>query len=132
MKTKLLMLMTSTALVAAPAFAVDLTFVSWGGAYQNSQLKAYAEPYMAANPDVNIISINVGETADVVAPWLEERRIDGFPVLLDLDTAVSASYGAINIPVTFGLDTDGVVQLMHYGEITENDLQALVDSLNSD
>jgi putative spermidine/putrescine transport system substrate-binding protein len=29
--------------------------VSWGGAYQKSQLKAYAEPYMAEHPDVNII-----------------------------------------------------------------------------
>lgn len=84
------------------------------------------------HPDVNILSVNIGETADVVAPWLEDREIYGFPVLLDLDTAVSANYGAINIPVTYGLDTDGVVQLQHYGEITIDDLEALVESLNSD
>jgi putative spermidine/putrescine transport system substrate-binding protein len=29
--------------------------VSWGGAYQNSQIKAYAEPYMEMNPNVSII-----------------------------------------------------------------------------
>ncbi|WGW03978.1 extracellular solute-binding protein [Tropicibacter oceani] len=57
-------LMASTALTVAAvgahaeshgAMADSLTLVSWGGAYQNSQLKAYAEPYMAANPGVTII-----------------------------------------------------------------------------
>ena len=56
MKTTQLLIATSAlALSAGAASAVDLTFVSWGGAYQESQLKAYAEPYMAAHPDVNII-----------------------------------------------------------------------------
>jgi putative spermidine/putrescine transport system substrate-binding protein len=39
----------------AAALATDMTLVSWGGAYQDSQKKAYAEPYMANNPDINII-----------------------------------------------------------------------------
>ncbi|MEI2807444.1 extracellular solute-binding protein [Albidovulum sp.] len=46
---------TALTLAAGSASAIDLTFSSWGGAYQNSQVKAYAEPYMAANPDVNIV-----------------------------------------------------------------------------
>lgn len=32
----------------------DMTLVSWGGAYQNSQVKAYAEPYMKNHPEVSI------------------------------------------------------------------------------
>ena len=40
--------------VAAQDMANEMTIVSWGGAYQNSQLKAYAEPYMEANPGVSI------------------------------------------------------------------------------
>ncbi|MEM9726281.1 MAG: extracellular solute-binding protein [Pseudomonadota bacterium] len=36
--------------------AVEMTVVSWGGAYSRSQLKAYHEPYMAANPGVTIIN----------------------------------------------------------------------------
>jgi len=35
--------------------ANTITAVSWGGAYQNSQIKAYAEPYMAMNEGVEII-----------------------------------------------------------------------------
>ncbi|WLD57906.1 ABC transporter substrate-binding protein [Salinispirillum sp. LH 10-3-1] len=35
---------------------VRLTVVSWGGAYTQSQVRAYHEPYMAANPHVQIIN----------------------------------------------------------------------------
>ncbi|GAB4385306.1 extracellular solute-binding protein [Albidovulum sp.] len=56
MKVKSILLASSAlAMTATAAAAIDLTLVSWGGAYQESQLKAYAEPYMAMHPDVNII-----------------------------------------------------------------------------
>ncbi|MDD9720473.1 extracellular solute-binding protein [Sulfitobacter sp. PR48] len=54
-------LLTSTALSAVAGVAVaqemsnDMTIVSWGGAYQNSQLKAYVEPYQALHPEVNVV-----------------------------------------------------------------------------
>jgi putative spermidine/putrescine transport system substrate-binding protein len=49
--------LATTALTATAAFAEghmanDMTLVSWGGAYQNSQQKAYVEPYLANNPGV--------------------------------------------------------------------------------
>jgi len=56
--------MTSTALVAVAGFAIaeahtemanDMTLVSWGGAYQDSQQNAYVAPYLEANPDVSIV-----------------------------------------------------------------------------
>ena len=52
--TSILLASSALTLAAGAASAIDLTFVSWGGAYQNSQLKAYAEPYMAEHPDVHI------------------------------------------------------------------------------
>ncbi|SHF31937.1 putative spermidine/putrescine transport system substrate-binding protein [Loktanella atrilutea] len=49
---------TAFSLVATGAFAQDMsndmTIVSWGGAYQDSQLKAYVEPYLEAHPEVNV------------------------------------------------------------------------------
>jgi putative spermidine/putrescine transport system substrate-binding protein len=45
----------ATVLLTAGASAKDFTVVSWGGAYQNSQLKAYVEPYAKAHPDINFI-----------------------------------------------------------------------------
>ncbi len=60
MNLKSLMLMTTGASLAATgAFAQDMansmTLVSWGGAYQASQIAAYADPYAANNPGVEII-----------------------------------------------------------------------------
>jgi putative spermidine/putrescine transport system substrate-binding protein len=56
MKTMKLLMATSALTVAAGSVAAqDMTLVSWGGAYQASQTKAYTEPYMAANEGVNII-----------------------------------------------------------------------------
>ena len=53
-------LMATTALTvtaAAPAISQEMansmTLVSWGGAYQESQQKAYVEPYLEMNPDVS-------------------------------------------------------------------------------
>ncbi|GGL50802.1 extracellular solute-binding protein [Wenxinia marina] len=40
--------------VAGEEMANEITIVSWGGAYQESQLKAYVEPYLAMNPDVSV------------------------------------------------------------------------------
>ncbi|MGE4328047.1 MAG: extracellular solute-binding protein [Pseudodonghicola sp.] len=52
-------LVASTTLLAPMAMAEEmaneLTLVSWGGAYQKSQVRAYAEPYMALHPEVKII-----------------------------------------------------------------------------
>jgi putative spermidine/putrescine transport system substrate-binding protein len=49
------MLVVATgAVYADDHMASDMTLVSWGGAYQNSQIKAYAEPYMEMNPGVSI------------------------------------------------------------------------------
>ncbi|MEM1315548.1 MAG: extracellular solute-binding protein [Pseudomonadota bacterium] len=53
------------AVAATTATAQDMTIVSWGGAYSASQQNAYHDPYMAANPGVNII--NDESSAEAVA-----------------------------------------------------------------
>lgn len=51
-------LAATTALCAPAAFAADManemTLVSWGGAYQDSQIKAYVEPYLEMHPEVKV------------------------------------------------------------------------------
>ena len=46
---KIAMVVAASAVFASSANAADMTVVSWGGAYQKSQQKAYTEPYSAAN-----------------------------------------------------------------------------------
>ncbi len=54
-------LMASSALTVAAAglhaqdMANSMTLVSWGGAYQDSQINAYAEPYKEMHPEVEIV-----------------------------------------------------------------------------
>jgi putative spermidine/putrescine transport system substrate-binding protein len=58
-KTGLLAGAAIGALVAstAPAAAeTTLVVVSWGGAYTESQVRAYHEPYMEENPDIRIVN----------------------------------------------------------------------------
>lgn len=56
--TKLAALAATTALCAPAAFAEEManemTLVSWGGAYQSSQIKAYVEPYLEMHPEVKV------------------------------------------------------------------------------
>ncbi len=40
--------------VAGEPMANEMTIVSWGGAYQESQLKAYVEPYLELHPEVQV------------------------------------------------------------------------------
>ncbi|MCF6305171.1 MAG: extracellular solute-binding protein [Rhodobacteraceae bacterium] len=57
MKLKNLVIGAGAAALSAGAVAAqDLTIISWGGAYSASQQNAYHDPYMAANPGVNIIN----------------------------------------------------------------------------
>ncbi|WP_029059717.1 extracellular solute-binding protein [Stappia stellulata] len=51
----LLLAGAASAMMTSGALAIDLTVVSWGGAYQDSQKNAYTDPYMKENPDVNFI-----------------------------------------------------------------------------
>ncbi len=58
-KLKLVALSSAVSALAMGAAAQDsvtLEVVSWGGAYTTSQQRAYHDPYMEANPHVNIIN----------------------------------------------------------------------------
>ena len=46
--------LSATTSLADGHMASDMTLVSWGGAYQSSQINAYADPYVAMNPGVTI------------------------------------------------------------------------------
>ncbi|MEQ8603485.1 MAG: extracellular solute-binding protein [Marivibrio sp.] len=53
--TAIAIALSATAAGAASA-DTTLTIVSWGGAYTESQQKAYHEPYMEKNPEVSILN----------------------------------------------------------------------------
>jgi putative spermidine/putrescine transport system substrate-binding protein len=62
--TKALLAATALTAVGSTAMAQEMTIVSWGGAYSNSQLKAYHEPY---SEKTGITIINDDSSAEAVA-----------------------------------------------------------------
>jgi hypothetical protein len=83
-------LLAGTALLAAaPAQAGDeLTIVSWGGAYQESQRKAFMDPFVAAGNKVTEEEYN-GEIAKLRA-MVEANAITWDVVDVDTQTALAA------------------------------------------
>jgi putative spermidine/putrescine transport system substrate-binding protein len=81
-------LLAGTALSAvAPAQADELTITSWGGAYQESQRKAYYEPYMKEGNKITEEEYN-GEIAKVRA-MVEANNITWDVVDVDTQTALA-------------------------------------------
>ncbi|MFN4143896.1 ABC transporter substrate-binding protein [Aestuariivirga sp.] len=81
-------LMAGTALLAVKAQAADeLTITSWGGAYQESQRKAYFEPYIAAGNKITEAEYN-GEIAKIRA-MIEANAVTWDVIDVDTQTAMA-------------------------------------------
>ncbi len=77
----------STALVAAPALANDLTVVSWGGAYTKSQVEAYHKPWMEMTGKT-IISVDYDGSAAPIKAQVEAGNVTWDLVDIELSDAV--------------------------------------------
>ena len=78
--TKTILTSASAALISGVALAdghmsMEMTIVSWGGAYSNSQLKAYHEPY-SANTGVTILNDDSSSTAVAQLRAMNEAKND--------------------------------------------------------
>jgi thiol-disulfide isomerase/thioredoxin len=94
------------------------------------ELPAIAE-FLREQDAVTVIAINIGETAEQVQPWLDERGLGSIPVVLDENLNVRDQYGVFNIPITYGLDAEGVVREQQFGEVTLEDLRAFAEALGA-
>ena len=65
-----------------------------------------------------ILLINQGEDAAVIRNFLEREGIVSGMILLDPDQALSAAVGSRALPATLFVDTDGMIQKIHIGEIS--------------
>jgi putative spermidine/putrescine transport system substrate-binding protein len=78
-------LLAGTALSGVARAGDELTVTSWGGAYSESQHKAYVEPYNAAGNKVTEAEYN-GEVAKIKA-MVEAKAITWD--VIDVDTATA-------------------------------------------
>lgn len=81
-----------------------------------------------ANPAVNFVFINQGETAQRVAPWLSARGLPLQNVLLDSKGEALAAFNQRGLPTTLFFDAEGRLVGTRNGELSE---ATLVEKLRS-
>ena len=66
------------------------------------------------NDGLEILAINLGESAPDVGEFMEEYKLS-FPALLDTDRSISLKYGVRSIPTTYLIGRDGNILGMVVG-----------------
>lgn len=70
-----------------------------------------------------VLAIDFNEPAQRVQDFADDLHLS-FPVLLDPGGEVQALYRVRGYPTTFFVDEDGVIQILHIGEMSEETLDA--------
>lgn len=81
-----------------------------------------------ANPDIAFVGVDHMDLRENAESFVEEQEI-GFPTLFDLEGDVAAAIGGRAMPTTAFFDTDGRMQAMVSGELTERSLAERLDEI---
>jgi thiol-disulfide isomerase/thioredoxin len=92
------------------------------------------EQFSAAQPadGAVVLAVNVQDRRVDVEAFLDEYGITGLNIILDPDGSIADQYGIFQLPVTFVIDTNGVIRYPKYGEITLAELNAYTDALSAE
>lgn len=70
-----------------------------------------------------VIGVNVGESPEQVASWVETYGIS-FEIVLDPQQTITSQYRILGQPSTFLVSADGIITHIYYGAITIDTLQS--------
>lgn len=85
-----------------------------------------------ANPAVDFVFINQGETAQRVAPWLSARGLSLRNVLLDSKGESLAAFNQRGLPTTLFFDAEGRLVGTRTGELSEATLVEKLSSISAE
>jgi len=68
---------------------------------------------MLKDKNIELLAIDVGETAKKVKRFMKKNPID-FPVLLDVSQSVSQSYVVVGVPTFIVMDKDGYLKFQNH------------------
>jgi len=71
--------------------------------------------------DIEIISINCGESKEIVQEYMNNNNYN-FTALLDTNGEISNKYKAYSIPMSYLIDEDGNIANKHIGTMTKEQL----------
>jgi thiol-disulfide isomerase/thioredoxin len=96
------------------------------------ELPAFQQFQAQQPPDgAAILAVNVQETSEQIRPFLDQYGGSDLTILLDSEGAASGSYGIFNMPTTFVIDGNGIINYIRYGEVTVEDLNAYVEAVSA-
>jgi thiol-disulfide isomerase/thioredoxin len=75
-----------------------------------------------------VLGVNAGEAAEVIQPYIDSTGIN-FPILLDSDEKLADLYFVRNFPMTFFVDSQGVLQAQHIGLLQETSLSRYLSTV---
>ena len=91
------------------------------------ELPAFESAYQA-NPEqrFTILAVDNKDSTDAVAKFRDTYGLS-FPLLMDDDQTIAKLYGVFSFPSTFVLNPDGVIVARHFGALTADQIQELVN-----
>jgi peroxiredoxin len=97
------------------------------------QLVAADERY--SDDELVIVGVNMQEGKGIVRPYAEDYGIE-FPVAIDVDGEVGDAYRLLGLPVTYFIDSDGVVRSVFTGPFEraegDTDVRAAIEQTELD
>lgn len=73
-----------------------------------------------------VISINLGQSDFVTQKFVDQYDLS-FPVLIDQDGSIKEAYHVGNLPASFLVNKDGVIEQVHEGELSEEMLEEWIN-----
>ena len=93
------------------------------------RMRAIDPVYRRLEPrGLRMLAVNVGQDRDTVRKFVERTGIT-YDVVLDKDEAVTRRYGVIALPVTYFIDSEGVVRHRILGESDAATFERMAETL---
>lgn len=94
------------------------------------EMKALEEAYKASrDKGFNVIGINVYQDKEEVERFVHELGLT-FPILLDREGDVAEAYNVFGIPVSYLIDSSGIVKEKYLGGLSQEELKEIISLAN--
>jgi len=94
------------------------------------EMQELQDLYNLYQDDLRIIGVNLGESPQSVAQWVEELNLT-YDILLDPAQTVAQTYQIRGQPSTYVIDEAGIIRHIYYGPVSVEQLEQHINSLQS-
>ncbi|MFP4322514.1 MAG: TlpA family protein disulfide reductase [Anaerolineales bacterium] len=83
------------------------------------------ESFAADHPEVQVLAVtdpNDGQSMADIRDFIDEFGLEDMQITLDAGGRLRVNFLAVQLPMTFVIDAEGIVRYRHIGEVTRDDL----------